>query len=143
MRHGPRQIPTDAVDTVTKDTGKARLMDNRNKASSGVDERGGRAWSRRSFVQSICVGGITFGGGARWLPGLRAADESEALPVGSRLIVRSAKPLNAEPPLDELMRDWLTPVGSFYIRNHGVTPHVDGAKFRLSVDGLVDRPIEL
>src|SRR5882724_1517504 len=117
-------------------------MQSRKAVTIPVEEPSRRARSRREFLQTVCAGGVACGLGAQWLPRLRA-DDAEALPAGSRLIVRTAKPLNAEPPLDELVRDWLTPVESFYIRNHGATPHLDGANFRLTVEGLVDRPIEL
>jgi sulfite oxidase len=60
-----------------------------------------------------------------------------------RLTVRSAKPLNAEPALEDLVADWITPVERFYVRNHGATPTVDAEAFRLSVDGLVERSLQL
>jgi len=37
----------------------------------------------------------------------------------------------------------VTPVDAFYVRNHGAVPAADAATFRLRVDGLVDRPLEL
>jgi sulfite oxidase len=70
-------------------------------------------------------------------------DDTEGLPAGTRLIVRSARPLNAEPGLEDLVRDWLTPVELFYIRNHGNTPHIEGGAFRLAIEGMVDRQLEL
>jgi len=98
--------------------------------------------SRRRFLQSVCAGGLALELAARRLPG---GDDGadKALPASARLVVRSEKPLNAEPALEELARDWLTPVESFYIRNHGPTPRFDGASFRLAVEGLVDRQFEL
>jgi nitrate reductase (NAD(P)H) len=33
-------------------------------------------------------------------------------------------PLNAEPPLTELMKDILTPSSIHYVRNHGVVPQL-------------------
>jgi sulfite oxidase len=37
----------------------------------------------------------------------------------------------------------LTPADSFYGRNHGPIPVLDSQAWRLRVDGLVDRPLEL
>jgi len=64
------------------------------------------------------------------------------LPPGKRLIVRSARPLNAEPALENLVESWTTPVESFYVRNHGTIPQIDAAAFRFSIEGLVDRPLQ-
>jgi sulfite oxidase len=77
--------------------------------------------------------------GTAAIPSVRG-DENDPLPTGKKLIVRSAKPLNAEPALDKLVADWITPLEFFYIRNHGPTPNVDAAGHRLSVEGLVDNP---
>ena len=41
------------------------------------------------------------------------------------LIVRTAEPYNAEPPLIALVADRITPVKRFYVRNHGPMPKVD------------------
>lgn len=51
--------------------------------------------------------------------------------------------MNAEPALPELVRSWVTPVESFFIRSHGNTPQVDADSFRLSVEGLVENPLTL
>ncbi len=60
-----------------------------------------------------------------------------------RLLVHSATPLNAEPILSNLAVDWITPTGSFYVRNHGAIPQIDPASYRVSIEGLVERPLEL
>src|SRR5438309_8177640 len=59
------------------------------------------------------------------------------------LIVRSAEPYNAEPRLLALVADAVTPVNHFYVRNHGPTPKIDVAQYKLRMEGLVDKPIEL
>lgn len=59
------------------------------------------------------------------------------------MIVHSQAPLNAEPPLDQLRARFVTPNEWFYIRNHGEIPQPDGASFRLAVNGMVERPLEL
>lgn len=62
----------------------------------------------------------------------------------SPLIVRSQGPLNAEPPLDQLIKNWITPTELFYVRSHAATnPEVDVETFRLTVDGSVEKPLAL
>jgi sulfite oxidase len=97
---------------------------------------------RRDFLRTLTLGGLALGLSPASLSFLRA-DDKEGLPAGKRLIVRSAKPLNAEPTLEDLVADWITPVERFYVRNHGATPAVDAEAFRLSVEGLVEKPLQL
>ncbi len=59
------------------------------------------------------------------------------------MIIHSQDPLNAEPPLDQLCARFLTPGEWFYVRNHGKIPTIDPAAYRLVVNGLVERPLEL
>src|SRR5258707_11661222 len=59
------------------------------------------------------------------------------------LIVRSAEPFNAEPPLLALVADTITPVKHFYVRNHGPTPKIAADEFKLRIDGMVEKPLEL
>lgn len=61
----------------------------------------------------------------------------------SALKVHSKSPLNAEPELQNLVREWLTPVKQFYIRSHGNHPQIEAGSFRLKVEGLVEKPLEL
>jgi sulfite oxidase len=98
--------------------------------------------SRRDFLRSLCAAGFSLGLGSREIAGL-FADEPSAQPAGKRLVVRSANPFNAEPPLDRLAEDWITPLESFYVRNHGETPRLEVDGYKLSVEGLVDRPLRL
>jgi sulfite oxidase len=39
--------------------------------------------------------------------------------------------------------DWITPVERFYVRSHAATPAVDAESFRLSIEGLVEKPLQL
>ncbi|GJE99903.1 molybdopterin binding oxidoreductase-like protein [Phanerochaete sordida] len=57
-------------------------------------------------------------------------------------IVHQRSPLNAEPPLQELVAHPLTPEELVYARNHGPIEHLDAATFKLKVDGLVEREAE-
>ncbi|HEY2410713.1 MAG TPA: sulfite oxidase [Pirellulaceae bacterium] len=59
------------------------------------------------------------------------------------LIVRSQDPYNAEPRLLALVADQITPVKHFYVRNHGPIPRVEAKDFKLTVDGMVDKPLTL
>ncbi len=63
--------------------------------------------------------------------------------IGVDLIVHSAKPLNAEPPLERLRSAFVTKVDDFYVRNHGDVPEIDPVGHTVSVSGLVGTPLEL
>jgi sulfite oxidase len=58
------------------------------------------------------------------------------------MVVHEVDPYNAEPPAQGLADRLLTPIGSFYSRNHGTVPNLDPTAWRLVVDGLVSRPLE-
>ncbi|HEY8020978.1 MAG TPA: sulfite oxidase [Thermoanaerobaculia bacterium] len=60
-----------------------------------------------------------------------------------RLAVRQERPLNAGPELAALRAQVVTPNELFFIRSHGDVPEVDAETFRLSVGGLVRRPLTL
>jgi len=59
------------------------------------------------------------------------------------MIVHQAEPYNAEPVRAALAGRMLTPVESFYARNHGPIPLIDPDTWRLRVDGLVERDLDL
>ena len=59
------------------------------------------------------------------------------------LLVRSAHPYNAEPPLDRLLASSVTAHADFYVRSHGDIPHLDPATHRLRVGGRVATPLDL
>ncbi len=59
------------------------------------------------------------------------------------MIVHEEDPYNAEPPRSGLADRVLTPVESFYSRNHGPIPQLDPQTWRLRVDGLVEQALEL
>jgi sulfite oxidase len=60
-----------------------------------------------------------------------------------RLIVRETEPFNAEPPVDLLRASLVTPSEVFYVRNHAPVPQVDVDSFRLKINGMIDRAIEI
>ena len=76
-------------------------------------------------------------------PALPAAEEAVALRDGKQLKVLLAEPLNAQPALAPLIENWITPVEHFYVRSHAPVPEVDVASFRLSVEGMVERPLSI
>ena len=59
------------------------------------------------------------------------------------LLVRSAHPFNAEPPLGRLLASPVTALADFYVRSHGDIPRLDGAAHRLRVGGRVATPLDL
>lgn len=56
--------------------------------------------------------------------------------------VHQSEPFNAESSLAVLARTPVTSAEEFYVRNHGPVPDLDPRTWRLSVDGLVERPLE-
>lgn len=57
------------------------------------------------------------------------------------LVVQRAHPLNCETPIQALSDGAVTPNPRFYLRNHFPIPVLDGAIFRLTIRGLVERPL--
>lgn len=89
-------------------------------------------FSRRTFLQGAGALAIA-------APFSRAfADGALAHPM----IERTARPMNYESPLDAFATR-VTPIERFYIRNHFDVPMVDAATWRLRIEGLVDKPLEL
>ncbi len=93
-------------------------------------------FDRRQFLRRTAVGaaGVCFAS--------RFAFSQETGGDGD-LIVHQRDPLNAEPPLGILPQSYITPNKNFYVRNHGSIPNVDPAAYRLKIEGLVERPVEL
>lgn len=73
-----------------------------------------------------------------------AAVLSRGLGKRADMLVHGADPYNAEPPRGALAGASLTPLDTFYVRNHGpIPPARDPGAYRLRVDGLVGRGLEL
>ena len=99
------------------------------------------------LAASTCAG-VVAGGGCDALPprvsdaSLNPADAcQEAIEAG--LLVHRAHPLNGETWVPDLAGGAVMPNGRFYLRNHFDIPNLDGERYRLSVGGLVQRPLEL
>jgi DMSO/TMAO reductase YedYZ molybdopterin-dependent catalytic subunit len=74
-----------------------------------------------------------------------SAEASETDGTDGSLDVHVSRPLDAETPVQEL-RSYLTPNNRFFVRSHfGPPPEsaIDPSIWRLRVDGLVERPLEL
>ncbi|WP_156688124.1 sulfite oxidase [Mycobacterium sp. Marseille-P9652] len=59
------------------------------------------------------------------------------------MIVHESSPFNAEAPRSALAVADITPVDTFYARNHGPIPDIAADDWRLTVGGLVDHPLVL
>lgn len=59
------------------------------------------------------------------------------------MVVHGKEPYNAEAPRLTLAGNALTPVETFYARNHGPIPQIDPDVWRLQLEGLVERPVTL
>lgn len=59
------------------------------------------------------------------------------------MVVHGRAPYNAEPARRALAEHHLTPIDTFYSRNHAAVPDVAASDWRLRVDGLVGTPLDL
>jgi sulfite oxidase len=60
----------------------------------------------------------------------------------SDFLYHTSDPVNAEPPLELLGNEFVTPQELFYIRNHGDVPEIHVQHFKLKINGLVEKEIE-
>src|SRR5438067_10433593 len=58
------------------------------------------------------------------------------------LIVHAEEPFNAETGRASLT-NLVTDTDAFYVRGHGSVPEIDPGRWRLRVDGMVERPLSL
>ncbi len=70
---------------------------------------------------------------------------SPAIPTGKSpdLRVCQEEPFNAGPPAARLLRTVVTPTDLFFVRSHAPVPRIDVQRFRLTVEGLVERALSL
>lgn len=102
--------------------------------------------ARRQFLGRSATG--LLGAASAWaMPWAVASNASGMMrddagdPDKAGLIFRTTAPRNGEPPLDKLVEAWITPTSRFYIRSHGPNPQIP-ADFKVSIEGLVERPQE-
>jgi DMSO/TMAO reductase YedYZ molybdopterin-dependent catalytic subunit len=88
--------------------------------------------SRRHFLGALGAAGL-----------LRPQLVSAGYPGKSpNMVELSAEPPNMEMAL-EGFNSWITPVEDFYVRCNSPVPAVEISQYRLTLDGLVDRPLTL
>jgi len=68
-------------------------------------------------------------------------DEAPIDPAKAELIYRTRAPRNGEPKLDKLVEHWVTPTPQFYIRSHGANPAIVADEFKVSIEGMVEKPL--
>ncbi len=68
--------------------------------------------------------------------------EDQALGRKKGLILHSPRPLDLETP-PELLDSWITPIPRFFVRSHFYIPAIETAKWQLSIEGLVEKPLRL
>ena len=67
--------------------------------------------------------------------------EKQSQQLRASKIVRGEDPLNLEMPF-ETLRDFITPMESFYVRTHFPIPKIDKKDWRLRIEGEVENPLE-
>jgi DMSO/TMAO reductase YedYZ molybdopterin-dependent catalytic subunit len=100
------------------------------------------------YPASTCARVVASGGCGAAMPVselVSAMDPEEACQnaIEAGLIVHRAHPLNCETSIPALIGGVVMPNAHFYVRNHFQIPVIDPAAFRLTVGGLVERPLNL
>jgi DMSO/TMAO reductase YedYZ molybdopterin-dependent catalytic subunit len=121
-----------------------------------ADEAGLRAFmqpfqmagSVEIYPASTCARVVASGGCAAPMPGsngIPALDPEDACQqaIDAGLVVHRAHPLNCETSIPALVGGVVMPNARFYVRNHFQIPTLDPETFRLTVNGLVERPLSL
>jgi sulfite oxidase len=73
----------------------------------------------------------------------RAADDPVVIPGKRPMILHNDRPEDLETPL-RYFDSYLTPVDAFFVRQHIPRPAtIDKAKYRLTINGMVSKPMEL
>ena len=108
--------------------------------------------NRRGFLKGAGLAAMAAAVGAaipfhRYMPSGFIQEALAAGPAGIEgkdgLTVLGDRPLNAETPA-HLLDDEVTPTARHFIRNNGIAPEdVDARVWRLRIDGLVHRPMDL
>ena len=92
--------------------------------------------SRRNFLGGLAATSLL-------ATPLNAWGQDSLRTVAKQLKYHTEVPANAEPALADLVADWMTPTRLFYVRSHAPVPEVDLSTYRLTIEGLVDRPLQL
>jgi DMSO/TMAO reductase YedYZ molybdopterin-dependent catalytic subunit len=100
------------------------------------------------YPASTCARVVASGGCGATLPvselvpSLDAEDACQ-LAIDAGLVVHRAHPLNCETPIPALLGGVVMPNAHFYVRNHFHIPDLDARSYRLSIAGLVERPLSV
>jgi DMSO/TMAO reductase YedYZ molybdopterin-dependent catalytic subunit len=105
--------------------------------SVGPDDR---ILDRRDFLRGAVAAPALLAAPGALAEGAARRGADDGRPVG--LIARQRDPENLEFPFSTL-EDFLTPTGQFYVRTHFEVPALEAGSWRLSVEGAVERPLEL
>ena len=101
--------------------------------------------SRRTLLERVIQGlGLSLALSPA-IPVVQARERAAKSDETDRLIVRVARPLDAETPVQEFVSS-LTPTSRFFVRSHFGPPppeQLSEKNWRLRVTGLVDRPLAL
>src|SRR5258706_15674053 len=101
------------------------------------------------YPASTCAAVVSSGGCGAGKPDLDqtvpSLDPEDACQwaIDGGLVVHRAHPLNCETSLPALVGGVVMPNARFYVRNHFQIPNLDPTAFRLTVGGLVERPLSL
>lgn len=100
------------------------------------------------YPASTCVRVVASGGCGLQLPMTDiepSLDPEEACQraIDAGLVVHRAHPLNCETSVPALIGGVVMPNAHFYVRNHFQIPLLEAETWRLSVGGLVERPLSL
>jgi len=100
------------------------------------------------YPASTCVRVVASGGCGLKLPTTEEeafVDPEEACEraIEAGLVVHRAHPLNCETSIPALLGGVVMPNAHFYVRNHFHMPALDARDWRLTVGGLVERPLSL
>ena len=95
---------------------------------------------RRDFLRASTLSALPAGLASGGMPGDRAVGATGGPPPP--MILRSLEPEALEFPFASL-DGFLTPNERFYVLSHFKAPRLDPHAWRLTVEGLVDRPLEL
>ncbi|HET9200594.1 MAG TPA: molybdopterin-dependent oxidoreductase, partial [Dehalococcoidia bacterium] len=101
------------------------------------------------YAASTCAGVVARGGCGEPGPvvddSVPALDPEEACQraIEAGLVVHRAHPLNCETSIPALIGGVVMPNAHFYVRNHFQIPNFDSMTWRLTVGGLVERPLRL
>lgn len=100
------------------------------------------------YPASTCARVVASGGCGSPIPVselVPALDPEEACQqaIEAGLVVHRAHPLNCETSIPALVGGVVMPNARFYVRNHFQIPNLDAATFRLTVGGLIERPLSL